>query len=91
MQYIVCYDIADDGRRERMAKALLDYGRRIQESVFLAALDEELLDRMRARVVKLLEMSEDSLFVFPVCDGCARKAESYGWAALPKDQDYYVV
>lgn len=45
MRFLVCYDIADDRRRDRMAKALLDYGARIQESVFLAELDDELAER----------------------------------------------
>jgi len=32
------YDIADEARRNRLSKALKDFGRRIQESVFLTDL-----------------------------------------------------
>ena len=42
MLYIVCYDIADERRRTRVAGTLLDYGRRLEESVFAVNLDEEL-------------------------------------------------
>ena len=42
MQYVICYDIADDGRRGRVASTLLDFGTRVEESVFVAQLDEEL-------------------------------------------------
>ena len=53
MRYLVCYDIADDRRRDRLAGALLDFGPRLQESVFLLDLDEELLVRLKERVTKV--------------------------------------
>lgn len=34
MIYLVCYDIEDDRERNRVAKALLRHGRRVQYSVF---------------------------------------------------------
>ena len=59
MQYVVCYDIADNRRRDRLASILLDYGPRAQESVFMANLDEELAANMEARVAKLVFAAED--------------------------------
>ena len=32
--YLICYDIEDDGRRNRVAKCLERWGRRVQYSVF---------------------------------------------------------
>ena len=43
--FAICYDITDDRRRARVSTALLDYGARLQESVFVATLDDELLTR----------------------------------------------
>jgi hypothetical protein len=40
MQYVVCYDIADDARRSRVSNCLLDFGTRVQESVFVANLED---------------------------------------------------
>lgn len=91
MQYLVCYDIADAGRRDRVATALRDFGRRIQESVFLASLDGELAEKMRARVVGLLEDTEDVLHVFAVCDACLARTEAYGRAEIPKDRSFYIL
>lgn len=91
MQYLVCYDIADEGRRDRVATALQDFGRRIQESVFLASLDSELADRMRSRIVRLLEQTEDVLHVFAICDACVARTEVYGRAEIPKDQSFYIL
>lgn len=91
MRYVVCYDIADDARRERVAKALLDYGRRIQESVFLATLDGELQDRMMARLEKLVDCARDSVHVFALCGACSGRVRTLGCAEMPADQEFYVV
>ena len=91
MEYVICYDIADDRRRERLAKALLDYGRRVQESVFLAHLDDELHGRMMARVEKLVEVTEDRVHVFALCGTCEGKAVSLGTGELPEDPLFVIV
>ena len=91
MQYVVCYDIADDRRRDRVASALLDYGPRVQESVFVASLDEELAAKMMARLKKLVDEEWDRIHVFELCTGCARKTQTLGTAELVKDRDFYVI
>ena len=85
MEYVVCYDIADDRRRARVASALLDYGRRVQESVFVAHLDEELHGRMVERVRRLIDEREDRVHVFGLCGTCEGKAVVFGTGELPKD------
>ena len=92
MRYIVCYDITDDRRREHLSTILLDFGRRIQESVFVADLDDELAGKMRERVEKVLDVAFDRLHIFPLCRACSGRAVSLGAAAeLPKDQEFYVL
>lgn len=91
MRFVVCYDIADDMRREKAANALLDFGARIQESVFLATLDDELLERMMVRLEKVVDAIEDTVHIFALCAACEGKARSIGKARLPQDQDYYIL
>jgi CRISPR-associated protein Cas2 len=91
MQYIVCYDISDDRRRDHVARALLDFGQRVEESVFVANLDDELAARMRERVARLIEPETDRLHVFRLCKECAGKTEVYGEAFVPQDRDFYVI
>ena len=92
MRYIVCYDIADDRRRDHIAAILLDFGRRIQESVFVADLDGALSVKMRNRVKEVLDMTADRVHVFPTCAECTAKAESVGASAeLPEDEDFYIL
>ncbi len=44
MQYWACYDIADDRRRQRLSDVLLDFGTRVQESVFQCLIDASLAE-----------------------------------------------
>jgi CRISPR-associated endonuclease Cas2 len=53
----VCYDISDDARRSRISSLPLDFGTRIQESVFVAHLDADLAARMQERHEKLARVS----------------------------------
>ena len=91
MEYVICYDLTDDRRRERVAKALLDYGKRIQHSVFLAHLDEELLERMMRRLRGLIDESEDRVHVFSLCGACEGKVVAMGTAELPKDPEFFII
>jgi CRISPR-associated protein Cas2 len=87
----VCYDIADNERRARLSSILLDYGQRVQESVFWIEADEDLVGRMRQRAVSIVRQEEDSLWLVPVCEVCARKVEATGVTRVPELPEYYVV
>lgn len=91
LQYVICYDISDDTRRQRMATALLDYGHRIQESVFVANLDGELLERMKGRAGKIIDANADAAHIFSICAACARKTERLGISGTTEDPTVYVV
>ena len=91
MQYVICYDIADDARRSRLANALLDFGARVQESVFVANLDETLAERMTARIKKAIETDQDRVHVFALCAACAVKTQVFGAAEIVRDKEFYVI
>lgn len=90
MRYLVSYDIADDRRRVRMGKTLLNYGRRIQESVFWMELDENLYGEMADKIDGLMEEA-DCLHIVPVCERCAGGVVAKGRAYVPVDEDYSVI
>ena len=91
MQYVICYDIADDGRRSRLASALLDFGARVQESVFVANLDDELAGKMKERVTKLIDEQWDRVHIFELCQACAGRTRVLGYGELIKDREFYVL
>lgn len=91
MQYVTCYDIADDARRNRVAAVLLDFGNRVQESVFVAHLDDDLAARMRERLTRLVDPDRDCVHVFEICGACEKRVWTIGIGEVARDPDWYVV
>lgn len=91
MQYVVCYDIADDRRRDRVAAALLDYGPRVQESVFVANLDEQLAAKLEARLAKLVDEHFDRVHIFALCAACGTRTKVMGSAEILEDRPFYIL
>lgn len=59
--YVVSYDVTDDKRRNRIAKTLLGFGERVQDSVFECLLDAAQMHNLRHRLDKLIKADEDSV------------------------------
>jgi CRISPR-associated protein Cas2 len=91
MRYLVCYDIADDRRRQRVSELLLDYGSRVQESVFECLIEPPLAEQMQQRLRKSIETESDSVFVFTLCDACLSRSSSLGLARQVADPEVYIV
>ncbi|WP_124726791.1 CRISPR-associated endonuclease Cas2 [Staphylospora marina] len=73
MKRVVCYDVIDDRRRNKVFKLLKDYGQRVQYSVFEVECDEENWLQLEFRLVSLLD-EDDSLSVYTLCQSCTRRA-----------------
>lgn len=75
---VVAYDIADDHRRQKIAKVLEQHGIRCNESVFECLLTEAKIKKMQALVLKLANKDEDIVLYYYLCLPCAMKRESIG-------------
>jgi CRISPR-associated protein Cas2 len=91
MQYVVCYDIADDARRSRVSNCLLDFGKRVQESVFIANLEDEDATRMVQRLERLVHPNLDCVHIFELCAACDSKTRVLGAGETVRDQEFYVI
>ena len=91
MQALVAFDVADDHRRHRITRVLLDYGQRVQESVFWVECEDELLDRIRERLGCVIEVSEDNIWMVVICRTCAGKVETLGVARKPEIPEYFIL
>jgi CRISPR-associated protein Cas2 len=60
MKMLVAYDISDDRRRDQAVRILLDYGQRVQESVFWIEAEGELIEHMRRRLHMAIDAEADS-------------------------------
>jgi CRISPR-associated protein Cas2 len=83
MLVLVTYDVSTvtaEGRRRlaRVAKACLDFGQRVQNSVFECEVDPEQFTRLRLRLLDLYNPSTDSLRFYFLGSGRRRKVEHHG-------------
>jgi CRISPR-associated protein Cas2 len=83
MQVLVCYDVATTtpaGRRRlrRVARVCLDYGQRVQQSVFECSVDEKGLTGLRAQLLDEIDTGEDSLRLYRLIGRFDEIVESYG-------------
>ncbi len=80
-RFVVCYDIADDRRRRKIAELLDAYGDRIQESVFELPVDRSLMNKCRDALIDVLDQKQDSLAIYRLCASCDEQRLYYGAAA----------
>ena len=72
--YLVCFDITDDGNRERVGKYLAESGQRVQRSVFeIVVKDEGELTRLKARLAPLVKAGDDLRF-YALCRACRQRS-----------------
>jgi len=83
MVVLVTYDVAttsEAGRRRlrAMAKACLDFGQRVQNSVFECNVNMEEWTRLRLRLLRILEKEEDSLRFYFLGNNWKRRVQHHG-------------
>lgn len=88
MMVLVSYDVATTttaGRRRlrRMAKTCLDFGQRVQNSVFECVVDPTQWTQLRLRLLQILDENEDSLRVYYLGSSWKGKVEHYGAKTVP--------
>jgi CRISPR-associated protein Cas2 len=91
MRFIVCYDVSDDRRRQHLVDVLLDYGQRVEESVFECSLDAPLAARMIEGVRAVVDTGEDKVLVYGLCENCAEKALVIGPVERPREAEFYIL
>lgn len=90
--YLVVYDIADGRRLARVARALLDYGARVQNSVFEIRLDDEGLPRLQKRLLRLIDPAADMVKIFRLCAACRTRRCGFGQERhLAEDAPWQVI
>jgi len=91
MFYLVSYDIPDDRRRVKLAKALKDFGDRVQYSVFECLLDNRLLESMKKKITDLIDESEDSVRIYDLCAGCEKNIVIIGQGTVSREEEVYIL
>lgn len=75
------YDIVKDKPRKKLADKAIEQGLyRVQKSVFLGNIDNNLLDELIVFAEEIIDPEEDSVYVFPMCQDDFKKVELIGQA-----------
>lgn len=84
MFVLVAYDVADDARRNRVARLLGDYGERVNLSVFECAFKKpEALESLKKKVLGVIAPREDHIRYYTLCAECRAKTAVQGCGRVP--------
>ena len=89
--YLISYDIKNNQRRTKIANILLNYGERVQYSVFEAWLNHQNINDIINEVLPLLDLSSDSFRVYSLCKTCQNKRLMFGKQIITNDDDIIIV
>jgi CRISPR-associated protein Cas2 len=69
MRILVCYDVSTGNREgekrlRKMARLCVDFGQRVQKSVFECVVTDAQLEKFRQRMLAILKPDEDSLRLY---------------------------
>ena len=78
MIYLVSYDIVDTKQRTKLAKRLLNFGLRVQYSVFECDLTAEQYEQLKKQTLPFVNLEKDSLRIYRLCENCRQALESFG-------------
>jgi len=83
MQVLVTYDVATSSeggarRLRRVAKTCLDYGQRVQNSVFECKIDRSQFVALRTKILDLVDCEQDSVRFYFLGNDWNGRVEHYG-------------
>jgi CRISPR-associated protein Cas2 len=91
MNMIIAYDITDEKRLVRVAKVMLDYGVRVQKSIFEVELTHRSFRELKDRIEEIIIAETDGVKYFPLCEKCAGTVEIIGQGEFTDpDHEYYI-
>ena len=80
--YIVSYDFSSDRLRNKVVKVLLNYGKRVQYSVFECNISQKLYEQMYTKLAVLMAESEEgNIRFYHLCGKCEKEIQEIG---IPK-------
>lgn len=88
--YVICYDIPDDKRRNRLHKMLSGYGAWRQFSVFECYLTRKQHLELQRRIGKQIKPDTDHIRLYQICEACEQRIEAIG-GPPPEDPLTYLI
>jgi CRISPR-associated protein Cas2 len=91
MLYLVAYDVRDPRRLRIVAKTCLDYGIRVEYSVFECDLAEDSFIKLWKDLCRVIDTDEDAILVYRICGSCVQRIKSLGTVIRPSKSLLYMI
>jgi CRISPR-associated protein Cas2 len=91
MRVVVCYDVVEDRKRNRLAKALKKFLTRVQKSVFEGEIRERKYEEMKNAIIREIDREVDSVRIYNLCVRCYTAVEVIGTAVFLEDDEKDIV
>lgn len=76
--YVVCYDITDTKRRNKIFKTLKNYGQHKQYSVFECDITKARYKEMYRELLSLMDDEEGNIRIYDLCRKCSESTVVIG-------------
>jgi CRISPR-associated protein Cas2 len=81
--YLFTYDVSTEDkegqkRLRKVAQACLDYGIRVQKSIFECSLSEKHYTQLLGKLLDCIDQEKDSLRIYRLTDPAEKNVEAYG-------------
>lgn len=80
--YLLAYDIANDKRRQKIARLCEAVAERVQGSVFEGYFNDKELEKLQKKVKRHFKEEEDSLRIYVLCAACKEKIITKGQGSI---------
>jgi CRISPR-associated protein Cas2 len=80
---VVCYDIVENRRRNRLLRKMKEYLSHVQKSVFEGELEDSRLESLRQMILEEIDPGEDTVRIYHLCGRCVRVTEVLGTGVYP--------
>jgi len=91
MLHLVAYDVRDPRRLRQVAKICLDYGIRVEYSVFECDLTEDLFQKLWHTLNAVIDPDEDAILAYKICGSCVQRIQSMGTVERPGKTLIYMI
>lgn len=96
MMVVIAYDVdtsdsAGDRRLRQVAKCCVDYGQRVQNSVFECVADAATMAKVKRRLLDLIDEERDSLRFYYLGNNYVGKIEQFGVKASYEAEGFLVL
>ncbi|MBZ8181466.1 MAG: CRISPR-associated endonuclease Cas2 [Oscillatoria sp. PMC 1051.18] len=90
--WLVCYDVSNDKRRQKLAKLIEQRCQRVQYSVFECPISGDTLEKLlEKRWLKVLNLEEDSLRAYPLDKTAKEQTKVFGSPPPYEPPDYLIL